>query len=117
MYDHGDRMSITLNEYQNKARSTALYPEAEALSYTVLGLNGEAGELAEKMKKCLRDDAGILTENRKAAMQKELGDVLWYVANLAYELDATLEQIAEGNLEKLFSRKRRGTLQGSGDER
>ncbi len=117
MYDHGGRMSITLNEYQKKARTTALYPQADGLSYTVLGLCGESGELAEKMKKCLRDDAGILTEERKLAMKKELGDVLWYVANLAHELDATLEEVAKGNLEKLFSRKQRGTLQGSGDER
>lgn len=108
---------MKLNEYQNKARETALYPKEHGLSYVVLGLNGEAGELAEKMKKCLRDDNAVLTEERRLAMVKELGDVLWYVSNLAYELNVSLEEVAEQNLEKLFSRKQRGKIQGSGDDR
>ena len=107
----------TLNEYQSEALKTAVYPEADALLYTVLGLNGEAGELAEKMKKCIRDDAGILTEERRQAMIKELGDVLWYVATTAKELETTLEIVAQANVNKLRSRQERGKLKGSGDDR
>ena len=65
----------------------------------------------------IRDDRGVLTPERRTAMTKELGDVLWYCANLAHELGTTLEDVAQGNLDKLFSRKERGTLQGSGDNR
>ena len=110
-------MPITLNEYQNQARTTALYPQADALIYVCLGLCGESGEIAEKAKKMIRDDAGILYPERREAMKKELGDVLWYVANLACELDVSLEEVAKTNLEKLASRQKRGTLQGSGDNR
>ncbi len=117
MHDNGDRMSMTLDEYQKLALQTAIYPRADALLYTVLGLNGEAGELAEKAKKMIRDDAGILYEDRRVAMVKELGDVLWYVATLARELNATLEEVAQGNINKLNSRKTRGKLKGSGDDR
>lgn len=124
MYDNGDRMSmipkdrrLTLIKYQELAVETAIYPRAEALLYTVLGLNGEAGELAEKAKKMIRDDAGILTEERRRAMIKELGDVLWYVATTAKELGVSLEEVAKTNLNKLNSRKTRGKLKGSGDDR
>jgi len=123
MYDDGDRMSIketaitNLNQYQLEALKTAIYPEADALLYTVLGLNGEAGELAEKAKKMIRDDAGILYEERRKAMVKELGDVLWYVATTAKELNVTLEEVAQANVDKLRSRQKRNKLQGDGDER
>lgn len=123
MYDDGDRMSmketaiINLNQYQREALKTAIYPKADALLYTVLGLNGEAGELAEKAKKMIRDDAGILYEERRLAMIKELGDVLWYVATTAKELNVTLEEVAQANIDKLKSRQERNKLQGDGDER
>ena len=91
-------MNMTLNDFQSSAKQTALYPSQYGLIYTTLGLSGESGELAEKAKKMLRDDDGILTDNRRNAMKKELGDVLWYVASLATELDSTLQEIAEINI-------------------
>jgi NTP pyrophosphatase (non-canonical NTP hydrolase) len=87
------------------------------LAYPALGLAGEAGEVAEHAKKAIRDDAGVVTEERRRAMAKELGDVLWYVSQLASELGLELDEIARANLEKLVSRQRRGVLSGSGDER
>ena len=108
---------MNFNEYQKKAKSTAIYPQSEALLYVCLGLCGEAGEMAEKAKKMIRDDAGILYPERKEAMKKELGDVLWYVAMLAHELDSDLSEIAELNIRKLDSRSKRGKIQGSGDDR
>jgi NTP pyrophosphatase (non-canonical NTP hydrolase) len=109
---------MTLNEYQEGATKTALYPDAgKNLIYPILGLCGESGELAEKMKKLIRDDAGILTDERKMLMKKELGDVLWYVSQIARELDTNLDEIATENLTKLASRMERGTLHGDGDLR
>jgi NTP pyrophosphatase (non-canonical NTP hydrolase) len=87
------------------------------LAYPALGLAGEAGEVAEHAKKAIRDDAGVVTEERRQAMAKELGDVLWYVSQLASELGLELDEIARANVEKLLSRQRRGVLSGSGDER
>ncbi len=108
---------MDLSEYQRKSRTTAEYPRESWLAYPALGLAGEAGEVAEHAKKAIRDDAGKVSEERKAAMSKELGDVLWYVAQLATELELDLEKIAAENLEKLFSRQARGVLSGSGDNR
>jgi NTP pyrophosphatase (non-canonical NTP hydrolase) len=109
---------VLLSDYQARSRATAVYPGAGAnLLYPTLGLCGEAGEVAEKVKKLVRDDAGVLTEERRTALSKELGDVLWYVAQLATEADLDLDDIAAANLEKLLSRRRRDVLQGSGDDR
>ncbi|MGA2321581.1 MAG: nucleoside triphosphate pyrophosphohydrolase family protein [Solirubrobacteraceae bacterium] len=108
---------MELSEYQRLSRRTAAYPREAWLAYPALGLAGEAGEVAEHAKKAIRDDAGTVSGARRAAMAKELGDVLWYVAQLASELGLELDQIAEANLEKLLSRQRRGVLSGSGDER
>ena len=108
---------MDLSEYQRLSRRTAEYPREAWLAYPALGLAGEAGELAEHAKKAIRDDDGSVGEERKAAMSKELGDVLWYVAQLATELGLDLNQVAEQNLEKLFSRQRRGVLSGDGDDR
>ena len=88
-----------------------------ALSYCIGKLNGEAGELAELQFKALRDQAMYLTMERREAMKKELGDVLWYVARIAHHLGVPLSEIAEQNAAKLRSRKERGVLQGSGDDR
>lgn len=106
---------MTFNDYQLAARGTAIYPTP--ITYPALGLCGESGEVAEKVKKYLRDDGGKMTDERREAIAKELGDVLWYVSNLASDLDLTLENIAAANLSKLASRKERGQLQGSGDSR
>lgn len=108
---------MELSDYQRQSRRTAEYPRAAWLAYPGLGLAGEAGEVAEHVKKVLRDDGGEVGPERRAAMSKELGDVLWYVAQLASELDLDLDEIARENLDKLFSRQRRGVLSGSGDDR
>jgi NTP pyrophosphatase (non-canonical NTP hydrolase) len=109
---------MELSDYQRLSRRTATYPGAgENLTYPALGLCGEAGEVAEKIKKTIRDDGGVLTEERRLALAAELGDVLWYAAQLATEAGLDLERIAADNLDKLLSRQRRGVLRGSGDER
>lgn len=109
---------MKINEYQQEALRTAIYPaRGENISYPALGLTGEAGEVADKIKKIIRDQGGILTENNKVELAKELGDVMWYVASLAAELEYSLEEICEMNIEKLKGRTERGTLQGSGDNR
>jgi len=108
---------VEFRDYQHFSRRTASYPREAWLSYPALGLAGEAGEVAEHAKKTIRDDGGEVSDERRAAIAKELGDVLWYVAQLASELGLELEDIARENLEKLFSRQRRGVLSGSGDDR
>ncbi len=109
---------VKFSNYQRASRATAVYPDAGTnLLYPTLGLCGEAGEVAEKVKKMLRDDGGILTDERRAALGAELGDVLWYVAQVATEAGLDLGTLAAGNLEKLRSRAERGALTGDGDER
>jgi NTP pyrophosphatase (non-canonical NTP hydrolase) len=109
---------MELSEYQRRSRATAVYPDAGSnLTYPALGLCGEAGEAAEKVKKAIRDDGGELTPERRAALAAELGDVLWYVAQLATEAGLDLDALAHENLEKLLSRRDRNALQGSGDTR
>jgi len=110
--------NMDLNYYQTSALKTAVYPNMGAnFPYPALGLAGEAGEVADKLKKVIRDNDGILTDPVRDAVAKELGDVLWYVSVLAYELDYDLETIASNNLAKLASRQERGVLTGSGDNR
>lgn len=109
---------MRLSDYQQRSRATAVYPDAgDNLLYPTLGLCGEAGEVAEKVKKMVRDDGGMLSAQRREALSKELGDVLWYVAQLATEAGLDLGAIAQDNLDKLLSRQRRSVLQGSGDDR
>lgn len=109
---------MELNDYQSAAESTAIYPGQatdDGITYTVLGLIGEAGEIANKWKKYYRDDLDLA--DVLSSMREELGDVLWYIANLAAELGYSLNQIAEDNLQKLANRQSAGTLTGSGDNR
>lgn len=108
---------MTLDEYQKRALETAIYPEGMEVIYPALGLAGESGEVADKVKKVIRDCGGMLSDERREAIAKELGDVLWYVATLASDLGYSLEKVAELNVEKLSSRARRGVLGGSGDDR
>lgn len=113
--------TLTLDEYQTRAGETAIYPEkgtgsALALAYVGLGL-GEAGEVQNKIKKVIRDDGGALRPEVAAALAKEYGDLLWYVANGVTELGLTLGEVAAGNLDKLAARKAIGALGGSGDDR
>ncbi|TAK96594.1 hypothetical protein EPO05_01470 [Patescibacteria group bacterium] len=105
-------------EYQEKSRKTAKYPQAgNNFVYPVLGLTGEAGEVAEKVKKIIRDKGGVVDDEAREAVKKELGDVLWYVAQLSTEFGLSLEDVAAGNIEKLYSRLERGTINGNGDNR
>lgn len=108
---------MDFNEYQQLAVSTAIYPADNGLVYTTLGLTGEAGEVAEKVKKILRDKDGHVDHKANYELASELGDVLWYAANLASELGFNFETVAQMNVDKLQSRKDRGMLQGSGDNR
>lgn len=114
--------SMSMNQYQEFTDGTAMYPgagegELDAILYTTLGLAGEAGEIPNKVKKILRDDNGVLSEEKRQAILAEIGDVLWYAARLAAELGARLGDIAEANVEKLEDRANRGVIQGSGDYR
>jgi len=113
------RMSnITASLYQEKACETAIFPKHKAMEYLTLGLTGEAGEIANKVKKFIRDGA-VKDEYLAKRIQigYEIGDVLWYCAVLAEELEMNLGHIMEKNLEKLADRKKRGALSGSGDNR
>ena len=104
--------------YQKKARKTALYPNLGSNAvYPTLGLVGEAGEVAEKVKKVIRDKNGIFDDESKNGIMKELGDVLWYLSNLCTEFNFNLDEVALKNIEKLKSRKIKGTISGSGDDR
>ena len=107
---------MTFNEYQQKALSTAIDKDNE-LCHRVLGLVGETGEIAEKIKKLIRDHDGDMAKLDIDDMKKELGDVLWYVATFADLLGLKFDDIAEANVAKLASRKQRGVLGGSGDNR
>jgi len=109
------KSSMDFNAYQERANKTAIYPEEYKLTYPTLGLAGEAGEVAEKVKKIVRDGKDIKKEAHEIA--KELGDVLWYVAQIATELGTDLETVARRNLMKLEDRQNRGVLGGSGDDR
>ena len=120
---------LQINDYQRKAHTTADYPEGRICGtktgtdtfvhylYPALGLAEEAGEVAGKFAKAIRDDEGAISEERKAALKKELGDVCWFVAELATVLGFDLEEVMQGNLDKLASRKERGVIHGAGDDR
>lgn len=112
---------MNFNEYQRRAADTAIYPHAGqkdivALSYLGLGL-GEAGEVQGKIKKILRDSNGVIKDHHRIQIAKELGDLQWYVSQIASEIGISLDVIAIQNLSKLADRKDRGVLEGSGDER
>ena len=106
---------MDFNEYQSEAINTAVYPKEDGLIYAILGLVGESGEVAEKMKKMMRDKIPI--ENVKKDIGYELGDVLWYVANLANEIGMTLDDVATLNLIKVKDRTERHQIHGDGDYR
>lgn len=110
----------TFQNYETEANKTAIYPgkgNISGLMYAVLGLTGEAGEVAEKVKKLWRDKDGTLDQEFKTQITKELGDVLWYINAVAGECDITLSTVAKVNIQKLNDRKDRGVLNGPGDER
>ena len=115
---------MNFNEYQDRASGFAIYPghdseesNVSGLLYLTLGLCGEAGEVAEKVKKIMRDEGGILTHSNTHALMLECSDVLWYISELVNKLGYNLDQVADKNLEKLENRKENGKLGGSGDNR
>jgi NTP pyrophosphatase (non-canonical NTP hydrolase) len=110
---------MNFNEYQKRALTTASTTDDEFkdIMHWVLGVNGEAGEIAEKLKKIIRDKKGHISETDKQALGSEIGDVLWYLATLAHHLGLSFEDIANANLDKLQSRQKRGVIGGSGDHR
>jgi NTP pyrophosphatase (non-canonical NTP hydrolase) len=109
---------MTIAEYEEVVNKTAKYPgRGRDLIYPVLGLCGESGEVAEKVKKIIRDQSGVIDDNNRAAIKLELSDVLWYLTAIAQELDSGLEEIMDINAKKLLSRLERGVLGGSGDNR
>ena len=103
---------MDVNVYQDRAVATAIYPETHKITYPALGMAGEAGEVANKVKKIIRDG-----KMDKAELAAEVGDCLWYIAALCRDLNLDMGELAKSNLEKLYGRKQRGTLQGSGDKR
>ena len=109
---------MTFKEYQEKAWQTAVYPEkGNNIYYPALGLAGEAGEVCEKIKKVMRDDNNQITPIKKEQLNKELGDVLWYVATMCTELKISMDDVAQGNIDKLHSRSQRDKIKGDGDDR
>ena len=110
---------MNFTEYQQKATKTAVYPKVanHGWMYPALGLANEAGEVNGKLKKVIRDNNGVVNEERRKEIAKELGDVLWYLTQLATELQIDLNEVAEANLAKLASRQERGVLGGDGDNR
>jgi NTP pyrophosphatase (non-canonical NTP hydrolase) len=109
---------MEFDDYQKKAKTTAVYPKKDnPLWYPALGLAGEAGEVADKVKKIMRDHGGKVSDVKRQELVKELGDVLWYMAMLAAELGVKLDLVASENIRKITSRKVRGVLHGEGDNR
>lgn len=126
---------ITFDEYQQGAASTAIYPKriiilpndwkegdpvpdpVPNVYYSALGASGETGEVANNIKKIMRDSGGVITDEVRGKVRKELGDELWYVSEQANVFGIKLSEIAQENLDKLRSRQERGVLQGSGDNR
>jgi len=110
---------MKLSEYQQQATKTALYPKVGELGwvYPAFGLANEAGEVNGKLKKVIRDNNGLIDDERRDEIAKELGDVLWYLAQIATELQIDLDAVAQANIAKLTSRQERGVIGGSGDNR
>ena len=109
---------MNMKTYQDEAMKTAIYPDkGNNIFYPTLGLVGEAGEIANKVKKIMRDLDGKITPEFRDDILGEIGDVMWYITTLCYELDATMDEVAFYNLEKLKSRQQRGVLKGAGGNR
>ena len=109
---------MNFSDYQTRSRATAQYPSiGHPVIYPTLGLVNEAGEVAGKIKKVFRDKSGEINAETRAALKAELGDVLWYIAQVCTELDLTMDEVAESNLAKLLDRQQRGNIRGDGDNR
>lgn len=108
---------FTMDFYQQFTATTDVYPNECKPWVYALGLAGETGEVADKLKKMYRDSNGVMTDEQKKEVLKELGDVLWYLTRLSASFGFTLNDVAWENFGKLNSRKQRGCLHGSGDNR
>ena len=115
--NHKYKRISDLDMYQQVAKTTAIYPREQAIIYPTLGLTGEAGEVANKVKKIIRDGTNKNNENLVQEISAEIGDCLWYIAVLADDFNIKLSDIASANIEKLANRKKKGTIHGSGDTR
>ena len=115
--NHKYKRISDLDMYQQVAKTTAIYPREQAIIYPTLGLTGEAGEVANKVKKIIRDGTNKNNENLVQEISAEIGDCLWYISVLADDIGVKLSDIANGNIEKLANRKKKGTIHGSGDTR
>lgn len=113
----GKETLMNFKDYQEEAIKTAIYPQEYKIMYPAMGLAGECGEILNKIKKVYRDKDGKFSDETKIALSLELGDVLWYVAALAEDLGVSLNAVAGDNIAKLSSRKERGVIGGSGDNR
>ncbi len=107
----------TFRQYHRAAKKTATYPRDQAIIYLALGLAGEGGEVADKLKKVIRDSGGVMTDDMREAILAEAGDCLWYLNMLAHELGSSLADVAQANIDKLVDRQARGGIAGSGDNR
>jgi len=106
------------SDYQKQSRLSAIYPQmGQNFTYSLIGLVGETGEVAEKIKKLIRDKQGKLDNDYRAEIKKEMGDILWYFSQLATDLSIDLEDLVKTNLEKIKSRQTRNQIHGSGDNR
>lgn len=108
---------MEMNEFQRQALQTAIYPQELRTIYPLIGITGETGEVAEKVKKVIRDRNGIFSKSNRLEIAKELGDALWYLSVLANDLGYSLDEVAALNIEKIRSRNERGKLHGNGDNR
>jgi NTP pyrophosphatase (non-canonical NTP hydrolase) len=111
---------MDFNEYQEKASVTATFTgkqEEHQLMYLALGICGESGEIAEKIKKMIRNDEGIITDETRELLKLEIGDVLWYLSQLSRVLGFTFDEAAQANITKIMDRRARGVIKSSGDTR
>lgn len=108
----------SFNDYQRESRKTwSLIHTDHAITYPTLGLVNEAGEVVGKVKKIFRDKNGVISDDDRAALKQELGDVLWYLTQIATEIGVSMEEVASSNLTKLFDRLERNAIRGDGDTR
>lgn len=108
---------MELNKYQQLVETTRIYPEDMKIVYPCLGLSGEVGEVCDRIKKIYRDKEGVFSYYDKQEIAKEMGDVLWYLASLATDLDLNMNDIAFTNTQKILNRKQNGKISGNGDNR
>ncbi len=108
---------MEMNEYQQAALQTAVYPQEMKIVYPLIGITGETGEVAEKIKKVIRDNNAVFSDDDRREIAKEIGDILWYISSLSSDIGYSLDEIAAMNIDKITSRNERGKIHGEGDNR